>query len=326
MTKLTDSHGRSFNYLRVSLTDRCNFRCLYCMPPEGISLHPRKDILRIEEIEKLIRIFVSLGVDRVRLTGGEPLLRKKIVSLVAALSHIEGLSEVNLTTNGALLAPLAASFKEAGLSGINVSLDSLNRARFKKITLRDELNEVLYGITKAAQAGLKLKINVVALSDMTQKEFLSFCQRAFDNPIEIRFIEFMPLCGTGYKPELVLPIGTLKKWAKTAYDLIPIERGSQVAESFDIAGGQGRLGFIGSMSEPFCDTCNRLRLTATGMIRPCLFSPLQFDLRTALRRGDTDEQIADIIRKAVYQKPMGHEEVMQFTCQEDLPKIRSLGG
>jgi len=258
MSQLVDSFGRTFNYLRVSLTDRCNFRCTYCMPPEGISLLPREDILRFEEIEKLVRIFVSLGIDRVRLTGGEPLLRKKIVSLVAALSHIEGLSEVNLTTNGTLLAPLAESFKEAGLSGINVSLDSLNRVRFKQITLRDELNEVLYGIDKAVKAGLKLKINVVALSDMTHSEFLSFCQRAFNNPIEIRFIEFMPLCGTGYKPDLVLPIGTLKKWAREAYDLIPLERGSQVAESFIIAGGKGRLGFIGSMSEPFCDSCNNL--------------------------------------------------------------------
>lgn len=324
--KLIDSFNRTLDYLRISLTDRCNFRCLYCMPPEGIPLLPKQDILTIEEFERLTRIFASLGVRKIRLTGGEPLLRKKIVALTSALSHIEEIDEVNLTTNGSLLAPLPTVLKEAGLHGVNVSLDSLSRIRFQKITRADELFEVTYGITEALKAGLKVKLNVVALNDLSKKEVLSFCHLTKNNPLEVRFLELMPLCGSAWNASLGLSISLLKNWVMESFELIPLPRGNQVAETFQVEGSLGNIGFIASLSEPFCESCNRLRLTSTGALRSCLFSDLETDLRTPLRRGDSDEEIAERIQRAAWNKPKGHEQYLAERPYVDLPKIRTLGG
>lgn len=326
MTCLVDSYNRRLDYLRISLTDRCNFRCLYCMPPEGIPLLPKKDILSIEEIEKLVRIFVSLGVSRVRLTGGEPLLRKKIIGLVDSLSRVGGLTDINLTTNGSLLAPMAASLKEAGLTGVNISLDSLDRQRFKKIALYDGLDSVVSGLVQSLTVGLKVKINVVALADLAREEVKNFLLLASRYPVEVRFLEFMPLCGTGYRPDLVFPIQTLKDWIREDVSLVSIPRDRSVAKTYAIKGGAGRVGFIASMSEPFCGTCNRLRLTSVGGLRPCLFSPLETDLRSPLRNGVPDETLADLIRKTAWQKPRGHEEIVEKRKYAEMPKIRMLGG
>ncbi|MBI2340933.1 MAG: GTP 3',8-cyclase MoaA [Deltaproteobacteria bacterium] len=326
MTVLHDSYARNLTYLRISLTDRCNFRCVYCMPPEGIKLLPRAEVLTLEEIERLARIFVSLGVNKIRLTGGEPLLRKRIVYLVSSLSRFDGLRELGLTTNGSFLADLAFPLKEAGLNTVNVSLDSLNRERFARITLRDELPEVLSGVTRALEAGLAVKINAVALSDLTRDEVVHFCRLAQNYPLEVRFLEFMPLCGTGYKPELVAPFKGIKSWVFDEMDLVPLPRDENVAETYQVKDGPGRIGFIASMSEPFCGTCTRLRLTSTGGLRLCLFSPLEIDLRTPLRSGAADDEIADLIRKGVWKKPKGHEEYLGKTQYRELPKIRMLGG
>lgn len=323
---LIDSYNRQLTYLRISLTDRCNFRCVYCMPPEGISLLPREEVLRMEEFEQLGRIFVSLGVNKIRLTGGEPLLRKKIVSLVASLSSLPGLSEIGLTTNGSFLAPLALPLKEAGLTSVNVSLDSLSRLRFHKVTLKDEFDEVIYGITRAVEVGLKVKVNVVALSDLTQKEVGDFCQLAYRYPLEVRFLEFMPLCGTGYRPELVLSMKQLKEWVFDFCSLDPLERNHQVADTYQVRGGPGCIGFISSMSEPFCGDCNRLRLSSTGQLHLCLFSDKTVDLRTPLRGRASEEEISKIIQNAVWRKPKGHEEIRARREDHELPKIMAIGG
>lgn len=326
MNHLTDQFGRYLHYLRISLTDRCNFRCTYCMPPEGISLLPREDVLRLEEFERLVRVFVSLGVDKVRLTGGEPLLRKKIIALVASLARIDGLTDVCLTTNGSLLAPLADELKQAGLKGVNVSLDSLDPKRFSRITLRDEFPKVMEGITQALKVGLKVKLNVVALSDLGKNEVISFCKLTQQYPLEIRFLEFMPLCGTGYSPELALPIQNIRDWIDAEFDITTAFRGKEVAETFKIKDAVGKLGFIASITEPFCDTCTRLRLTSTGMMRLCLFSDLETDLRLPLRAGATEAELAAIIKQAAWFKPRGNVDYLAQKNYDELPKIRTLGG
>lgn len=326
MEHLADQYSRRLSYLRISLTDRCNFRCVYCMPPEGIQLLPRAEVLTLEEIERLARLFVSLGVRKIRLTGGEPLLRKRIVYLISSLAHLEGLNEIGLTTNGSFLAPLASELKAAGLATVNVSLDSLDRERFAKITLRDELPQVIEGIRSALQAGLKVKINVVVLDDFTPREMIGFCNLAKTFPIEVRFLEFMPLCGTGWKPEKTLPISTVKSWAAEIVRLSPLPRNEQVAETFQVQEGVGKIGFIGSMTEPFCGTCTRLRLTSIGGLRLCLFSNLEIDLRKPMRGGATDEELSELIRRSVWKKPKGHEEILGRIKYEELPKIRMLGG
>ena len=323
---ITDSFGRHLAYLRISLTDRCNFRCLYCLPPEGVSLVPREELLTLEEIERLSRIFVSLGVTKIRLTGGEPLLRKRVVSLVAALSGIEGLIHLTMTTNGSLLAPLAGDLKEAGLGSINISLDSLSRIRFARITRSDHWHEVMYGITQALSAGLAVKINVVAVSDLSREEVLNFCALARGYPVEVRFLEFMPLCGSGWNNELRLPMQKLKRWVMEALPLREGARGDDVAETYTVEGFEGRIGFIASISSPFCGRCSRLRLTSTGGLRPCLFSDLETDLKTPLRSCASDDELAALIRRAAWGKPKGHEEFLGRMRDGDLPKIRLLGG
>jgi len=294
------------------------------MPPEGLPSHPSKEILELREIELLARLFVELGIKKIRLTGGEPLLREKIVALVSSLSKISGLQELALTTNGSKLSPLALYLKEAGLSSINISIDSLNPTRFEKITRQGKLREVLGGIQTALSCGLPVKLNVVALSDLTCEEVGEFCSLAKRLPIEIRFIEFMPLCGSGFDKNKGLSIPLLHEWIEEKLSLLPLERGSNPSQTYAIQGSPGRIGIIASLSEPFCSDCSRLRLTATGMIRPCLFSSQETDLRTPLRQGQTDEELKQIILKAAWNKPKGHEEFLE--TGKPLPMIRSIGG
>ncbi|EKD41522.1 MAG: hypothetical protein ACD_73C00675G0002 [uncultured bacterium] len=323
---LIDSYNRKLDYLRISLTDRCNFRCVYCMPPEGITLLPKNEVLSLEEIGRLAGIFISLGTKKIRLTGGEPLLRKNIVSLVRDLASVAGLEELGLTTNGFFLAPLAHELKANGLSSVNISIDSLNRLRFHHVTRTDSFEDVFAGFMASLEAGLKVKVNVVAMNDLGEKEVESFVELAKKFPVELRFLEFMPLCGSAWQSEKRLSLSQLKQWVSSHCSLVPIPRGRNVADTFQIEGHEGKIGFISSMSEPFCGDCSRLRLTSTGMLRLCLFSPLEMDLRTPLRQGALDEEIAALITRSVLQKPKGHEEYLEKTKYSELPKIRSVGG
>ena len=341
LKSLTDSFGRVVNYLRIWLTDQCNFRCIYCLPPEGLPCLSQKEILSDDAILRFVTIAVRLGIERIRLTGGEPLLRPKLPELILQLKKISDLRDVALTTNGSRLAEMAQILKDAGLDRINVSLDSLDDEKFRDITLSGAFKRVIAGIEVAAKIGFPLKINVVVLKGMNDDEVLKFANLALQNSVEVRFIEFMPLCGTGWRPELVYPLTEVKKLIRTRFSLYREDgRGDHVAENFVVSDGQrhARLGFIATLSEPFCDSCSRIRLTADGNIRPCLFSREEFAVKPLLDAQASDEEIADRIHLAVMNKPRG-SDFFQSQSQSNLinlnayvgrecetPAIRSIGG
>ncbi|OGQ58531.1 MAG: cyclic pyranopterin phosphate synthase MoaA [Deltaproteobacteria bacterium RIFCSPLOWO2_02_FULL_50_16] len=326
---LTDTFGRTLSYLRISVTDRCNFRCVYCLPPEGIPLLPGKDILSFEEILRISSLYLKMGGERIRLTGGEPLLRRNIVDLVSGLSRLPGLKDFSLTTNGYYLEDFAGSLKEAGLQRVNISLDSLYPDRLAQLTSCREFKKIWRGIEKALDMGLRTKINVVALNGLKKEEIIAFGWMAKKYPLEVRFIEFMPLCGTGWHPEWVLPLYRVKEVVERHFSLKSLPRRREVAESYEIQDGRGRIGFIASMTEPFCHDCSRLRLTSDGKLRPCLFSNIEVDLKTQMRRGATDETLKGLLSRAVFLKPMGHGigDVHHSSVDpQALPSIRFVGG
>ena len=323
---LLDTFGRTIDYLRISVTDRCNFRCIYCMPTEGLSLLPRCHILSFEEITRVARLFLSMGGTKLKVTGGEPLTRRGIEGLVFQLAHLDGLKDFGLTTNGFHLKKLAQPLFEAGLKRVNVSLDSMDPSRFAKLTHSFSLGKVWEGIQKALHVGLKLKINVVVMKGITREELSEFGKLAYTNSIDVRFIEFMPLCGTGWHPDWMLPLKEVEDYFAEYYTLISISRGSSTAKTYQLAGGKGKIGFIASLTEPFCDRCSRLRLTADGKLRNCLFSNEEIDLKEILRNGMPDEAIERLIRKAIWRKPKGHEISPKIQNAFELPRIRSIGG
>ena len=323
---LTDSFGRTMTYLRVSVTDRCNFACVYCAPPEGIPVIDHEHLLDFDEIARVVRIFLEMGGRKVRLTGGEPLLRPQLEVLVARLSVFPGLEDMALTTNGFLLERCAASLKAAGLRRVNVSIDSLQRERFAALTRRDALEKVWGGIEAALDVGLKVKLNAVAVDGLSEEDMVGFGELARRRPIEVRFIEFMPLCGGGWDQTKMFPIPKLRATLLKHFDLVELPRGSNCAQSYRIAGGVGTIGIIASMTEPFCDSCTRLRLTADGKLRPCLFSNIEIDLRSLLRHDASDERIRDAIHQAVVEKPVGHGITLPLSDATNLPRIKSFGG
>jgi cyclic pyranopterin phosphate synthase len=330
---LADSFGRRIRVLRVSLTDHCNFRCVYCMPPEGLPHIDKTTYLSRDDIARFVSVTARMGVGRYRLTGGEPLLRRDVVDIVARLRDIDGVDELSMTTNGSLLGRLAAPLRRAGLDRLNISLDSLDPDRFESITLVSQYERVREGITTAIGEGFPVKINVVIMNGLPDSELLEFVQLAVDHDIDVRFLEFMPLCGTGWRPDLVYPIGKARDTIKQHLNLTPMIREDHPAETFLIEGGRGRVGFIASLSEPFCSSCSRMRLTADGRIRPCLFSSYEVPVADALRAGD-DASLERVIRSAVWNKPKGSEfDSDPFAENEDVvrqtggaPLIRSLGG
>jgi cyclic pyranopterin phosphate synthase len=326
--QLVDSYGRQITYLRLSVTDRCQFRCVYCLPPEGIDYLPRHEYMTSEEMERFVAAVADLGVWRIRLTGGEPLLHEDIVGLVERLNVIPGVRDLALTTNGERLPDLVDDLRRAGLKRVNISLDSLDAARFEKITLSKSFEKVKESIWRSLDAGLGVKINAVAMRGISDEEIDGFANLAYENNLEVRFIEFMPLCGTGWRPDLTLPIETIRSRIKSQFRLEPISRGSEVAENYNILGGKGRIGFIASMTEPFCSTCSRIRLSATGKIQLCLFSHLTYNILPALRRGDSIEQLQHEIINAVYKKPASHPWAHGPTdaAPEANAMIRTIGG
>lgn len=302
---LQDALGRQITYLRLSVTDRCQFRCVYCVPHEGLKKNSQSN-LSPDEMERLVRAVAAMGVWRLRLTGGEPLIRPDLLSLVGRFSAIPGITDLALTTNGERLADMAGDLKEAGLTRINISLDSLNPRRFHEITKSDSFFKVWSGVMRSLAAGLKVKLNVVALAGITDDEIDSFAALAFQHNLEVRFIEYMPLCGSAWNPDLVVPIEKIRSRIASRYDLAPEERGSEVAQSYALAGGLGRVGFIGSMTEPFCSKCSRLRVSAAGKIQLCLFSDLQYDLAPVIRSMPDVELIQETLKQLVLRKPAGH--------------------
>jgi cyclic pyranopterin phosphate synthase len=309
---LVDAFGRKIEDLRISITDRCNFRCVYCMPEEGMQWLKTDTLMSFEEIERATRLLVKMGIKEVRLTGGEPTLRPDLPELVARLSKVEGIQSLSLTTNGFLLKSLAKPLADAGLTRINVSLDTLDHERFHQIARRKGLDEVLAGLEELEKHPTisPIKINVVGMRHFTEAEVGEFGRLARKKPYVIRFIEFMPLDADGnWQRELVLTGTEIKEIIeREVMPLVPIDaEASSTSQRFKFADGVGEIGFINPVSEPFCSNCNRIRLTADGQLRTCLFSVEEWDLRKPMREGATDEAIEQLVARAVGFKELKHK-------------------
>ena len=305
---LIDGYGRVARDLRISVTDRCDLRCTYCMPDDGLDWLAPDEQLSFDEIVRLAELLVDLGLRSIRLTGGEPLLRPRLVDLVASMSGL-GLDDLALTTNGTTLTRHAAALSEAGLTRVNVSLDSLVSHRFAEITRRDALDRVLSGISAAQEAGLTpVKVNCVVVRGTNDDEILDFVDFARTTGCEVRFIENMPLgAGGRWVPDAVVAAAEVLEVVRSRHELSPRARGAAPATAFDFAdGAPGGVGFIASVTEPFCSTCDRLRLTSDGFLRTCLFAHVETDLRTPMRSGADDVELERIIRAAVADKGPGH--------------------
>ena len=328
---LTDAYGRVATDLRVSLTDRCNLRCAYCMPPEGLDWLPKPEVLTGDEIIRLITIGVeALGIREVRFTGGEPLLRRDLADIIAATAALEPRPDISLTTNGIGLDRRAAALKAAGLDRINVSLDTLRPEVFRKLTRRDRLDDVLTGLAAAAAAGLTpVKVNAVLMRDLNDDEAPELLAYCLERGYELRFIEQMPLDAQhGWKRTEMVTSGEVLASLSAAFELsddIERPRGAAPAETFLVNGGPARVGVIAAVTQPFCGACDRVRLTADGQIRNCLFARSESDLRAALRSGGTDAEIADRWRAAVSSKLPGHGINDPAFLQPDRP-MSAIGG
>jgi cyclic pyranopterin phosphate synthase len=308
---LRDHHNRVVNYLRLSVTDRCNLRCFYCMPEAGISFMPHGEILTYEEMLYLVKLCIQQGIRKVRLTGGEPLVRKGFIGFVERLCRIEGLDEITLTTNGVFLKDFARTLRNCGICRINVSMDTLKPDRFRRITGRDEYRRVREGIEEAERVGFDpIKLNVVAMRGINEDEVLDFARLTREKPYHVRFIELMPVGGqNGFRTgERFLPSKEIFDRIRMLGRLTPIDRGplDGPAERYTLEGARGEIGLIGALSRHFCENCNRLRLTADGHLRGCLFSDRETDLKTPLRKGKEERHILDLIRNTLRDKPANH--------------------
>jgi GTP 3',8-cyclase len=312
MEPLVDSYGRRIKSMRISVTDKCNFRCTYCMPAEGLPWLKKAEILSYEEIERIARVAVSIGIEQIRLTGGEPLVRRDLPDLVSSLTKLEGLRSLSLTTNGILLKQQAKALAEAGLTRINVSLDSLIKEKFAKLTRRDQMERVIEGLEelKNYPSIHPIKINAVAIRDFSEEEVIPFVEFARKNAYVVRWIEFMPLDADQiWRKEDILTGAEIKKIVEDKYGpLQQITSGdpSETARRYTFSDGIGEIGFINPVSQPFCSSCDRIRMTADGQLRTCLFATEETDLRAVLRSGGDDEALAQTIRTAVWHKELKH--------------------
>ena len=326
---LVDSFGRVHTNLRISVTDRCNIRCFYCMPAEDVQFMDRGELLTFEEIERFVRIAVPLGLRKIRLTGGEPLVRRNLAVLVQKLSAIEGIEDIGLTTNGILLAEQAQELYDAGLRRINVSLDALDPQKFEKITRRQGFEKVIAGIEAAQAAGFDpVKVNAVAVRGLTEDEIVPFGHFARRSGVQIRFIEFMPLdADNAWQREKVLFAHEIVEvLEREIMPLVPVEHDPHApASEFVFADGRGRIGFIASVSRPFCMSCDRFRITADGKLRNCLFSLEETDVKGLLRSGAADAEIVTAIVASIAAKKEGHEINTARFIQPQRP-MYSIGG
>jgi len=307
---MEDSFQRSINYLRLSITDRCNLRCTYCMPEQGVQLQPHQEILRLEEILRLVRVAAGLGVSKVRLTGGEPLVRKGVVSLIARIARVKGIDDVAMTTNGVLLPRMAEQLKAAGLKRVNISLDTLNPQKFHQVTRVGDFRSAWSGIEAALAVGFNpVKLNVVVIRHFNDDEILSFLRLTYDYPLHVRFIELMPIGASDeWAGASLVPYTEIKALIEKHVELTPSKAvsGSGPARYFTLPGAKGTVGFISPISSHFCGHCNRMRLTAEGKLRPCLHNSFEVDLRAPLRQGATDSELEQVFKEAIGHKPEHH--------------------
>lgn len=328
MNKLIDRFGREHNYLRVSVTDRCNLRCAYCMPPEGIELKPQSQILTFEEIETLARLFVSLGVTKIRVTGGEPLVRKGAVDLCRRIAAIPGLETLALSTNGLLLPKHAATLKDAGVRQINISLDTLQHERFRRITQRDDFDDVLRGIAAARSAGFRpLKLNTVVIRGFNDDELPDFIRFADEHELCVRFIEYMPFPGNNWREHDTVPYSEMRSAIEAAYTLVPLRpvESGETAKNFRVDGTRATVGFITTMTEHFCSTCSRLRLTADGRLRNCLFGSGELDLKSLLRSGASVATLHHAIVTSLHTKWDRHPSATELVAKQSRAMV-AIGG
>ncbi len=324
---LTDHFGRVIRKLRISITDRCNLRCIYCMPvsPEW---RPRSEVLDYEEFTRIARIFVErFGIQKIRLTGGEPLLRKNLHVLVEKLSLLKsiGLTRLSLTTNGVGIKDLAGRLKEAGLDDVNVSLDSLDTGKFKEITEGD-LSDVLRGIDEVQKVGLGLKINTVVIRGINDDEIPTLARWAYQLGISLRFIEFMPLDGRGYwRPERVVTEKEILEYIEQVYEITPLEEDAPDPARYYLLNGSVRVGIISSISNPFCSNCDRVRITAYGLLLPCLFSVEGYDLKSLLRSGADEGAIVSAVNAAIMKKPEGFVSMKKNLIKRNI-SMHAIGG
>ena len=307
---MVDRFGREINYLRVSVTDRCNLRCVYCMPEEGISVMNHDDILRYEEMLRVVRSSVGLGIVKVRVTGGEPLVRRGVVGFLSSLASLPGLKDLSLTTNGTLLGSMADDIFNAGVRRINVSLDSLNGVKYARITRGGFLDDVLGGLERARRVGFSpIKINVVTIKGLNEDEIIDFARLTIEQPYQVRFIELMPLGRAADEHESrYISNDEVRRQISRHFELELLDRKNKTdgpACIYRLRNGTGEIGLIGSGSSHFCRSCNRLRLTADGRLRTCLFSEREIDLKRPLRNGCSDDELAGLIKRAVEEKPEG---------------------
>ncbi len=325
MKKLQDSFGRSIEYVRLSLTDKCNMRCFYCLPKGFKNFETPENWLKFEEIERVISAFAQLGVSRVRLTGGEPLVRKGVVNLASRLHQIEGVDDLSLSTNASLLSQYAQDLKQAGVSRINVSLDSLKPERFSKITGGSSLDDVLSGLQKARQYGFDpIKINMVAMKGVNDDEFENMVDYCIENDFSLRFIETMPMGDSGREAnQYYLNLQSVKERLAKQFDLIDgILPGGGPARYVKIKGSQSHIGFITPISQHFCETCNRVRISVDGVLYLCLGQDDKVELRPLLRAGIGNDELKDVIKQALLLKPEKHE----FEKQEKVVRFMSMTG
>ncbi len=318
---LLDSFGRRINYLRISVTDRCNLRCIYCMPEEGIPLIPQSEILTYEELIDIAKVCIDLGITKIRVTGGEPLVRKGIVDFIRRLSSLTGLCDLSITTNGTLLKDFAKPLFFAGLKRINVSLDSLDRKKYEMITRVGKLSSVLSGLYEAKKVGFSpIKINVVVIKGLNDTEIFDFVNLAIDFGFFIRFIELMPFA---IKKPLFLSNHIIKKKIEERFPLIP-EKNDGVARIYSIDGKDAKIGFISPLSGHICKSCNRVRLTPDGKVKNCLFSEKEYDIKKLIRKGERD--LSCVIRRIISEKPKSRPKYTDILQMVQLRMMNSLGG
>lgn len=321
---LTDSFGRHHSYLRISLTEKCNLRCQYCMPEEGVKLTPKGELLTTQEILTLARLFVQEGVDKIRLTGGEPLIRPDVVDIVAQLRKLEGLRTIALTTNGINLSRQLPKLRDAGVDVLNVSLDTLIPAKFEFIVRRKGFHKVMEGINKAVELGYNpVKVNCVVMRGLNEDELLDFVALTEKQPLEVRFIEYMPFDGNKWNFKKMVSFQEMldtirQKWPEL--EKLPTDA-SSTSKAFRVPGFQGHIGFITSMSEHFCGSCNRLRITADGNLKVCLFGNSEVSLRDCLRSGASEEELTQMIGAAVGRKKRQHAGMFSISQMKNRPMI-----
>ncbi len=326
---MKDSYGREINYLRVSITDRCNLRCRYCMPEEGIKKIDHHDILSLEEIARLIKIASRLGIRKVRLTGGEPLIRKNIIQLVSDIASLPGIDDLALTTNGMLFPEIATELKQAGLKRVNFSMDTMVGEKFKYITRGGNLEKVNKSIFQALELGMEpVKINTVVIRGFNDSEILNFAALAYKYPFHIRFIEFMPIGDLLFwNQDKLINVDDIKKKIEQEYELYEGSRieGNGPAKYYHVQGGLGTIGFISPMSNHFCGSCNRIRMTADGSLRGCLYENAEVNLKSALHSGASDQELKNLFIKTIINKAPRHQMNSGWGSENER-KMYQIGG